>query len=167
MRPSTSLLIVPLLLFVGCGGGEAPSCHAGATGLSLPCAQPVTREPVACSPGDLAVYCGTHGTHSCDGFDGELAAYKSSCGTTAPPYTLVRAGTCDDYRFIEATNPGLSGRNLRFYNREGRLVAIQTSTDTNAFCDGHAFSGTFGALPCCTMDTTEVVCQGAGAELLC
>jgi hypothetical protein len=168
---SPAYKLIPLLILVGCGGGngsangvvgaggDMASCVAGVGGVASPCAQPVHVEARDCVGGELAAFCGTA---SCASYADTLAFLGGSCDGDPSPHSVVRVGTCDSFRFIEVLGSGIGYKLLRFYDRGGSLVALEVGSDTNQYCGGASFAESYGPVPCCTMVTTEVICAHTG-----
>jgi len=166
-----------VLFVVGCGGGtsgskggiiaggdlaaagDLASCTAGASGIAAPCAQPAQVDARGCSGGDLASYCRTS---PCAGYADTLTSLGGSCDGNPSQHSVVRIGTCDDLRFIEVLGSGIGYKLLRFYDASGALVALEVGSDTTEYCSGTSFAETYGAVPCCTLVTTDVICAHPG-----
>jgi len=69
---------------------------------------------------------------------------------------IARIGKCGRLSFV-SQGDGYS-RSTRYFDERGALVAIEQSSDTNSYCDGHAFGATYGAHDACTPVTREDLC---------
>jgi hypothetical protein len=152
--------LIPLLLLVGCSGaGNSDSCTAASSGLAAPCDRPAHVDKSDCVGGDLDAFCRGG---ACAGYADTLASLSGACDGKPSEHSVVRAGTCGGYRFIEVLGSGIGYKLLRFYDASGAVVAAQMGSDTNSYCNQTSFVASYGPVPCCEMVTTEVVCAHAG-----
>jgi hypothetical protein len=69
---------------------------------------------------------------------------------------VAAIGTCGALSVVNESD-GYAGK-ARYFDASGALVAVEAWSDTNSFCDGTSFSGTFGAHAPCAPQVGENLC---------